>query len=369
MFQFGNPNMFVMGTVDQTLYKRETGDVLGFDKLGQEAGASYNFQLAEVTGPLGSLVASIPNTTRLTGTYTSAAFSLEQRAALIGTEITNGAPVRFTEEITATGTTLTVTKPPVKFTAQPQSDTEGWCYVHEKSDATFTMENVGVDLTTKAVNFTATAGTTYVVTYFIENPSAQVVGMKSFADPSIVSILQRWNVFSTQNGTRENGTLVGHLHLVVPLAMLEGDAGIDGNQTTNSTTNYNWRAILPSDNLPQLDDISCQSDDQYLAYYVYVPCGGTNVAVQDIVVIGGNIQLGVDASAQIPVKYIMPGDKIAQPVYADLTFVSSDGTKATVGEHTGIVTGVAAGNAVITVTLTKEDETELTDTVNVTVTA
>ena len=367
-FQFGNSAMFVMGTVDQTMYKRTTGDVMGFDKLGQDVALNYNFELTEVTGSRGVLVAALPHTTRLTGTYTSAAFSLDHRANLIGSEVQYNAPVRYCEDITANGNTLTVTRTPVKFLAQPVGDTYGWCYVHVKGAATYEGKNYGVDLTTGVVQgFTAVNGTTYTVTYFIANASAAMVGMNAYANPSIVSILQRWAVYSKQGGSRENGTLSGYLNVVVPLAMLEGNAGIDGNQTTNSTTSYNWRAILPGDNLPECENLTCTNDEEYLAYYVYVPCGDTTVSVQDVVVVGEGITLEVDDSAQIPVKYIMPGDKLSQPDYSDLTFTSSATGVATVGEHTGIVSGVSAGSAVVTVSLTKGDGTVLTDTCAITV--
>ena len=367
--QFGTPNMFVMGTVDQTMYKRTNGDVIGFDKLGQDVALNYTFELNEVTGSRGSLVAAIPHTTRLSGTYTSAAFSLEQRAALIGTTAQYNAPVRFCEDITAAGTTLTVTRQPVKFLAQPESDTKGWCYVHEKGAATYSGENYGVDLTTKQVQgFVATNGKTYTVTYFIANASALKVGMNAYADPSIVSILQRWAVYTKQGGSRENGTLSGYINVVVPLAMLNGDAGIDGNQTTNSTTNYSWTAILPGDNLPQCENLTCENEEDYLAYYVYVPCGDTTVSVQDVVVVGGAMSIGVSESKQVPVKYIMPGDMLSQPDYTQLTFTSSATGKATVGEHTGIVAGVSAGSAVITVSLVRDGQETLSDTCNVTIT-
>ncbi|MBQ0125492.1 MAG: hypothetical protein KBS59_04105, partial [Clostridiales bacterium] len=68
-FRFGDPNLFVMGTVDQTLYDPNSGDVLGYDKLGNDVAINYTFDLTDITGFRNSLVMSIPQNTRLTGTY------------------------------------------------------------------------------------------------------------------------------------------------------------------------------------------------------------------------------------------------------------------------------------------------------------
>ena len=150
--------------------------------------------------------------------------------------------------------------------------------------------------------------------------------------------------------------------------MLEGDAGINGNQTTNATTLYNWRAFSPSDNMPVCD--SCTAANEYGAYYVYVPCDDAKSAVSALIVVGGGVSVAVNGTAQIPVKYLMPDDSIVQPVFSDMQYSipSSDATIATVSPS-GIVTGKAAGDTEVTITLTKADGSKLTTYCNVTVVA
>lgn len=368
-FNFGDPNLFVMGMVDQTLYDRNSGDVIGFDRLPNDIAVNYTFEFTDITGFQNSLVMSIPHTTRLTGTYTSAAFSLQQRALLSGGELSYNGIARVCESITATANTLTVTQTPSKFYAQPSSDTTAWCYVREQGAKTYQGTNYGVDLTTREVqNFTATVGTTYEVTYFTAVPSAQALGLPSTANPSVVTIVQKWGVYAAQNGSRKHGTLQGYLYFTVPLAMLEGDAGINGNQTTNATTLYNWRAFSPTDNIPVCD--SCTAANEYGAYYVYVPCDDAKSAVSALIVVGGGVSVAVNGTAQIPVKYLMPDDSIVQPVFSDMQYSipSSDATIATVSPS-GIVTGKAAGDTEVTITLTKADGSKLTTYCNVTVVA
>lgn len=367
-FKFGDPSLFVMGVVDQTLYDRNSGDVLGYDKLANDVAVNYSFELNDITGYANNLVMSIPHTTRLTGTYTSSAFSLQQRALLTGTAVSYNGVARVCESITATGETLTVSKTPAKFYAQPQSDTYAWCYVHEQGEKSYLGTNYGVDITTKEIqNFTAESGKTYEVTYFTAMASAQVAGLSAEANPSVVSVHQKWGVYAAQNGSKKNGTLQGYLHIVVPIAMLEGDAGVDGNQTTNSTTQYNWRAFSESDNLPTCDD--CDTDIDNLAYYVYVPCGDASQSVDALVVIGGGVTVQNGSTAQIPVKYLMPDDSVVQPVYSDLTYtIPSSGSATASVDANGVVTGSAAGNTTVEIALSKSDGTQLKTTAFITVT-
>ena len=366
-FIFGNPNLFVMGTVDQTFYDPATGDVIGYDQVATDVAANYTFDLTDINGFRQSLVMSISQNTRLTGTYTSSAFSLEQRALLSGGDYGYSAVARVCETVTPSGTTLTVTGNPTKFYAQPASDTTGWAYVHKVGDATYEGVNYGIDLTTKTVQgFTATPGEQYQVTYFTQVADAQYATLAAAANPGVVTVHQRWGVYAAQNGSRSNGTLQGYLHFVVPLAMLEGDAGMDGNQTTNTTTAYNWRALEKTDNLPVCD--ACTQDGSNLAYYIYVPCGGGNESVQALVVPGGAISVAQGSTAQIPVKYVMPDNSLVQPTYSDLDYESDTTAVATVS-NAGVVSGATAGSAEVTITLTKADDTTLTTYCNVVVTS
>lgn len=80
--------------------------------------------------------------------------------------------------------------------------------------------------------------------------------------------------------------------------------------------------------------------------------------VPDITLNKANITIGVDDTATIFATTTPPGQTV--------TWTSSDSTKASVAD--GVVTGEAAGSAVITASMTYDDET-YTDTCNVTVTS
>lgn len=370
IFNFGDKRLIVQGVVEQTMFDPITGNIIGYDNVGNDVALNYTFELSEVTGGFqNQLVGMIPHTTRLTGTYTSAAFSLHQRALLSGGTIEYGGVVPLCKVIKATGTTLTIPTSDVtlaKAYSQPASDTMGWCQVRVHGSTSYQGANYYVNLETGVIqNFTATDGTSYDVFFYGVNASAQVLGMSASANPSVVSIRQKWGVYAKQNGQAGQGTLQGYLYVEVPRAMLNGDAGLDGNQTTNTTTNYNWTAVTPDNDVPACAD--CGDDAENLMFYVYAPCGDPNESVVALTVIGSGIAIASGETAQIPVKLVMPNDTILQPLYSSLTY-SKTGSGFTVSDS-GVVTGTSAGSGTVSISLTKSDGTVLTTTCPVTVTA
>lgn len=277
-FTFGNPNLFAQGVVEQTLYDPTTGDVLGYDRVGSDAALNYTFDFTEITGGFNNqLVGLIPHTTRLAGTYTSAAFSMEQRALLSGGALQLNGITPIVETIQGVGQTLgfTISHTPVSI---PGTTSAPVCYVREKGAATYDGVAYGFEVEpTQGTNvyhvkYPNQTGKTYEVFYFTKAPNAQQLGLPVAANPSVVTVVQKWGIYAAQNGgSKKAGTLQGFLYVIVPKAQLEGDAGMTGNQTTNTTTAYNWRAISSQANMPSATD--CDQSDECYGYYVYVPCG------------------------------------------------------------------------------------------------
>ena len=355
MFQFGNPNLFAQGVVEQTLYDPKTGNVIGYDRLGTDVAIQYTFEFSEITGGFqNQLAGMIPHTTRMSGTYTSAAFSMESRALLSGGNLKYGGIAPICEVITASETTLTVTNTPSRAYAQEASDPYCWCQVREHGATSYTGQNYGVDPTTKQVQgFTAIAGKQYDVFYFTVWASAQELGLPVAADPSAVTVHQKWGIYASQNGSKKSGTLQGFLYVIVPLAILEGDAGMNGNQTSNTTSSYNWRAVTNNENVPSCN--SCERNDNNYGYYVYVPCAGAASSVSGLVVVGGVVNAPVGVPTQIPVKYYMPDGSTLQPNYSDLTYTPSVSSGIITVSASGQVTVNEPGTYIVTVRIPETD--------------
>lgn len=363
---FGKPNLFLKGIVEQTYKDPTTGDIMGFDNVASEGAIETSVNLQEITGGFGNpIVGIIPDTTRMTGTYTSAAFSLRTRQLITGGNLHYDAVAPVCETITATGTTLTVSKTPVKHYAQSASDTSCWCYVKPTNSSTYVGTNYGVNPTTKVVNFTATNGVSYEVFYFVQNASAMALELPDMFNPSVVTIEQKYGVYAKQNNETSHGTLQGFLYVIIPRAILTGNAGISASQTANATTDGSWMALSPDQN--QLVCSDCGSSSKTFAYYVYVPCADANSEVQALAVLGSGITTTEGETTQIPVVYVMPDNSIVTPTYSDLTY-KIGGTPATAGTPAsdsyasvnvnGVVTGGdTTGNTTVAISLTIGDKT------------
>lgn len=364
----GTPNLFLKGIAEQTFYDPATGNIIGFDNVASEAAISTSVNLQEVVGGIGNaLVGILPDTVRLTGTYTSQAFSLETRKLITGGTLAYNATAPICETITASGTTLTVSKTPAKHYGQPAGDTNCWCYVKPQGAATYAGTNYQINPTSKqVVNFAATNGLTYEVYYFAVNASAQSLAIPDVFNPTNVTVSTKYGVYAKQNNAVTGGTLQGWLYVVVPVAILSGDAGISANQTANATTDGSWMALSPDS--AGLSCADCAVSGNPLAYYVYVPCGDAAEGVVALAIPGGGVSVVVGNDVQIPVKYVMPNDTLVQPTYTDLTYESAATATATV-TSAGVVHGAGAGSTTVTVTLTKADGTTLTAPCAVTVTA
>lgn len=363
--RLGDPNIFLKGIVEQIYYDPTTGHIIGYDNVATDGAIETNVNLQEITGGFGNpVVGVIPDSTRMTGTYTSAAFSLHTRQMITGGNLHYNAVSPVCETITATGTTLTVSKTPAKHYAQPLSDVKAWCYVKPVGAANYMGTNYGVDITTKQVNYTAVTGQSYEVFYFTENQSAQALELPDMFNPSVVTISQKYGVYAKQNSTVSHGTLQGYLYVVIPRAILNGNAGVSANQTDAATTDGSWMALSPDQNMMVCDD--CANASKTFAYYIYVPCGGETAAVADLAVIGGGVSVKVNETAQIPVVYVMPDGSTQTPTYTNLTYAIGS-TAATVStpskdskaqvDVNGQVKGLAAGASEVTITLVKGDQT------------
>lgn len=364
---FGTPNLFVKGVAEQRMMDGN-GNIVGFSKVLSEAAINTAVNLQEITGFNGALVGMIPDSARITGTYTNQAFSLEERALATGGNVSYQGVHIVCETVTAASTELKVTGVPVKSLNQPAADTLGWCYVKPVGATTYMGSNLGINLETKAVqNFTAVNGESYEVYYFVENASAKMLSIPSAINPVVVSVEVKFAVYAMQSNNAAQGTLYGYLYVYVPKAQLGGEGGgISGSQNANATGTNTWTALPTNDN-----DLTCDTCGQASgnsAFYVLVPCGGSTAEVQQLVVIGGGVNVPVNGSATLPIKYLMPDNSVVQPNYTDMTYQSTAEGTATVDEN-GVVKGVAAGSATVTATLVKADQTTLKATVNVTVNA
>ena len=322
-FLFGSPDYFVKGMAEQVITDPTTGNIVGYDRVPSEAATTTSFNLGAIEGGLhNALILNIPDTSRVSGTATSQAFSLEQRANIFGNDVQSAAVTPSVATITATGSTLTVPSNPEKAPGQPAADTYGWCYVREKGASTWLGTNYRVDLATGAVvDFTATSGKIYEVQYWVNNASAKILPIPATMMPKVLSLTQKFCVYTKGvNGSVSTGTLAGYLFHILPRVQFTGNGGISGNQTANSTTDYSWSALLPDESeLPMANSVSCSETIGNYGYFIYCPCDPfSRIKYWDV--LGGDALTFVIGakSVKVPVVYILDdGTVVDAPWYGN----------------------------------------------------
>ena len=350
---FGDPALFVKGVAEQIFFDPSNGNIVGYDKTATESSVSITVNLAEITGGMGNqLIGVLPDTARITGTYTSSAFSLQTREKIMGGEIAYNAIAQVCEVITADSTVLKVSKTPEKSLAETTTDDAYWCYVRENGEKK-SGYNVSVDpITREVIGFAAEVGTEYEITYFSHIVSAQMLPIPTIWNPVLMTVQERYGVYAKQNGSAEKGSLRGWLYFIVPRAILNADAGVSGSQTGTADTNGSWIAIPEKpENMPICE---CDGELHPLGYYVYVPCSGINDSVSNIVSVGSGLTLKSGRTAQLPIKLVMPDDTLIQPDYSTLGYMSEDETVAVVDAR-GIVTAVNEGETMVHAYVSKSD--------------
>lgn len=355
---------YAKGFSEAAVYDIVTGDLLYWTNKLKTGNTSTSMNDGAIEGGLGNqLLANIPDTVRLTGTFEAADFSLEARGLQMGSTVQYNAKSMIREKIVATATTLTVSKTPAPAYGQASTAETYFCYVG--SDGV----NYGVDPTTKEIQgFTAVVGQEYCVQYYTNILNAEQLAIPANFSPTVGYMVIKTPMYSENGASAKNSSLAGYLYGFYPrVNFVGGDAGVNGSQTEASTTSLNFTALAYDD---LTDDVctDCGSEDSVYGYLTYVPCGGDALsAVSGLAIVGGVISLAVGSTVQTPVFYYMDNGQLITPTYSDLTFTSADSATASVGANTGVITGVAAGNTTVTATVTAKPA--LTAQVSVTVTA
>ena len=308
-----------------------------YDNQLTDANFETSVNLGELTAGVGNpTVIQLPDTARFNVTLTAADIDLRSRWLQTGGVLGYNGITDTCELITAEDASLTVTNVPVA----PYGSQLIVAYVNGDGTA------YEIDPDSKTVQgFTATPGQQYAVRYYIAKAASEVLDVKSLFAPYIGTLEVKMPVFAAPVGASTlSGTQVGYWHIIVPRFQFGGTATVTGSQTTAANSSLSGQALAYN---PE-SGITCAAATPSLLYMVYEPVAGTE-GISDMVVLdGGQMSLAVDATAMIPVRYIMSDGLLAVPDYTDLNFVSETPGTASV-TTAGVVTGVAAGSTEVTI--------------------
>lgn len=366
-FQKNKAPLYAKGFSEASVYDIGTGDLLYWTNKLKTGNTSTSMNDGAIEGGLGNqLLANIPDTVRLTGTFEAADFSLEARGLQMGSSVKYNAKTLVRRKITAQSNKLTLPDgdTPAPAYGQPSDAATYFCYVGNDG------VNYGVDPKTKEVQgFTAENGKEYCVQFYTNIFNAEQLIIPAHFSPTVAYLVIKTPMYSGNGTNAKNSTLAGYLYGFYPrVKFVGGDAGVNGSQTDPTTTSLNFTAQAYDE---LTDDVcsDCDAEGATYGYLTYVPCGNDFSAVKALAIVGGVVTVKQGEKAQTPVFYVMDNEQIITPDYGDLTFTVAEdgGSYVSVGEHTGLISGTAEGSTTITVKVTAKPE--LTTTANVTVTA
>lgn len=310
-----------------------------------DSGFNTGTSLEEVRGGGGnSLQGLYSHTSKFEVTLKDCLMDLMYVALQTGSTVTSGGDIYTTETITTTvANQITVTGTPVAF---GNVGVIGWYTI------------VGVEGTTK-ISFTGSVasvgslpiGSKVCVTYLIEDNSARVVEVLSNFIPSEVHLvftlpLFKGGIDSTNVATTSQ---LGEWIVDVPRFKLDGALALA------TTASSSVGAELKGQALAYASNASCTTTSIYATITEVIYGRDEFANVSDIAIADADVAVKVGATSTIKVyKIFNDGTASSLVDNSKVSFVSATPSVATVGLHTGLVTGVSAGNSVITATITSK---------------
>lgn len=373
MLTFTDPKKYVMGIGTAYATSLVDGSIKFWSDKFTEGNTSFSASEMINNAGIGNGPAIIMyNDPNITVSFTQADYNEYIRAAATGAAVTYGAPVEKCQTITASGTSLTVNVAdgiPVAGLGMAEPK----CYVQEigaASPVTSGGVAYAINPTTGAINgFAATNGKQYLVTYFVAQANASLTTYGTNFNSDVVRFVYRRPVYTNFNPSTNSGDLAGWKIDVIPFLKLNPATATDnGSQSSYTTTAIAGRAIAYEDAVITGECNDCTLKGAPLMYSVYAPCDD-NAGIGGILgVLGGSVSLKTGATVQLTPAIVVNNTLSYGVPPTAFTYSSSKTSVATVGAATGIVTGVTAGSAEITVTYVV-GSTTYTDFVNIEVTS
>lgn len=359
MITFTDKRLYVKGTCTVSLQDIATGNYWYVSDKAQSGNITLSVNLNEIRAGLGNPIAAmIPSDSAMQANFTMADFNLKVKAAQAGAVHTYSAPAPKCVTVTATTATLAVNVAEGTPVAGLGGIGLGTPKAYVQQVGASSMIDVDgaaydIDPTTGVISgFTATANTTYKITYMVQNVSAELVSIGSLLDPKVAYFTSQHAVFCNESGIGNQGTRIGWLYVIIPCLKLQADATITGDQTTPDTTIVSGQAIAYDPSVVPAQCADCSSSN--LGYYVYVPDdAATNI--RGLAVVGGVTTLIRSTSMQLPVRFVMGNGSLVVPTdtTTGFTYTGFGLPSGTSINASGLITaGTTAGDGEITTTYT-----------------
>ncbi len=369
MITFTDPRLYVQGVGTAIMTDLATGDIKFFSDKFTDGNITASADDGIINAGIGNgPVIMIPSNSNVQVQVTAADYNEFAKSAAVGGQITYGAPVMTCQTVTATGADLTIDVSGGAPVAGPGMESIV-CYVQEIGAPSPVVSGgvaYALDPASGAITgFSATSGTQYLVSYYVSRANASMTTIGTNMKGRVMRFVLQRPIYTNVDAATNQGDLWGMLYEIVPrLQLMPDGASNSGNQTTPTTTGITGRAMAYDAETISAGCTECQLSGAPLMYRVIVPCDSTQGIDGILGVLGGTVNVTVGQSVQLRPALVVNNSLSYSVPAADFSYASSATGVATVGANTGVVTGVAAGSAEITVTYVVGTET-YTDSINV----
>ena len=245
-------------------------------------------------------------------TLTDALFNLEYIAKSVGAEVQAGADVMMNEQLTATDTTLTLSKTPV-----PMGCGDTFVWYRGVNEETWTAVKAN------GANITVPAAGNYCVKYFYNNAAASKIRIASDYVPATLRLVLKENLYAAGE-TNNSQTKVGYVLINIPRFQLDGSQELSMSMTGASTTSLKGMALI-SDGC----NAGCEGAGYYADMIQVLDAASWTDGIIALAVDGGKIVTGDEAKV-----YAIYNGKTPKLITEDML---GDGIELVIPETTGAV--------------------------------
>lgn len=332
-------NYFIGGVMTADLY---AGDQLfSTAKTLLDSSISINVDSAEVRGGVGNkLLGKYFHTSKLDMKFTDALWRLEYVAKNIGSSINVGGDALAVESVVLTsGNAGVLTGTPVSFGTY---GTIGWVALPNSTDWT--------KVTFTGSNFTSpvgTTGSTVCVKYIKNESAARKLIVSANIIPSEIHVIGKVGLFKAGE-TASESSKIGYVQFEIPRFLLNGTQEISMTANGVSNTPLSGSAL-------EVASTTCDGDGYYAIITEIINSANWYDDCYALAVVDDSITLdATNTTATLDIRALYHNAMPNKPDYSSLTFTSSTPATATVNAS-GVVTRVATGSTVITVTITSKN--------------
>ena len=355
---FKKKSLFSKGIISCQFFDIATDNLIGYSAYVSNFSVQGSMNNGEVAaGPGAMLVMCIPDTTRLNVTAQTADTDLNSLALPIGGLVAGNGIIETVVGVAATGSTISVANAVAPYGGE--NGAVAYVLTSSGSDKAAVEAASGIAHAVSAggviQGFESTNGNTYCVKYYISNSSAEVLTIPALFAPKVCRAHFAVNLYSKEGGSDVmSSSIVGIRHYFFPYYFFTSALNESASQTETGTVDLSGTCLTYEE---AIASGNCASVGNQLYGYIVDEMIGANSSTSKVdglyfIGLGAGASVVKDATIALPIKYSVNGVLTNISDMSQVTFTSSDTTKATIPTHSNVATGVAAGNTVITATVT-----------------